>query len=40
VELATLADGDDIAIGRFRLYFFAVGGEGAGSAERYSSALG
>jgi DNA-directed RNA polymerase subunit RPC12/RpoP len=40
VELAALADGDEIAIGRFRLYFFTVGGEGAGSAKRYSSALG
>jgi DNA-directed RNA polymerase subunit RPC12/RpoP len=40
VELAALVDGDEIAIGRFRLYFFAVRGEAAGSHDRYSSAVG
>jgi hypothetical protein len=36
VELAPLADGDEIAIGKYRLYFIANAGEGAGSARRYS----
>ena len=38
VELAPLADGDEIAIGKYRLYFIACAASGAGWAERYSSA--
>ena len=40
VELAPLADGDEIAIGKYRLYFIASAGAGAHvrSAERYTSA--
>jgi pSer/pThr/pTyr-binding forkhead associated (FHA) protein len=38
VELAPLADGDEIAIGKYRLYFIASEGAGVGSAGRYSSA--
>jgi DNA-directed RNA polymerase subunit RPC12/RpoP len=40
VELASLADSDEIAIGRYRLYFISLAGEGALSAERYSRAVG
>ena len=40
VELAPLADGDEIAIGRYRLYFLALGGEAARSSERMRSAVG
>jgi DNA-directed RNA polymerase subunit RPC12/RpoP len=40
VELAALADGDEIAIGRFRLYFIALGGEGAGARRHLRSAAG
>jgi len=32
VELAELGDGDEIAIGRFRLFFVSVAGESASSA--------
>jgi pSer/pThr/pTyr-binding forkhead associated (FHA) protein len=40
VELAALADGDEIAIGRFRLYFIALGGEAAGASRHLRSAVG
>jgi DNA-directed RNA polymerase subunit RPC12/RpoP len=40
VELASLMDGDEIAIGRFRLYFLSLAGEGAGFRERVSGAFG
>jgi predicted RNA-binding Zn-ribbon protein involved in translation (DUF1610 family) len=40
VELAALTDGDEIAIGRYRLYFLAVAGESAGSRGRLRSAVG
>jgi predicted RNA-binding Zn-ribbon protein involved in translation (DUF1610 family) len=40
IELAELADGDEIAIGRFRLYFVSLGGEGSRSAEGVGSAVG
>jgi DNA-directed RNA polymerase subunit RPC12/RpoP len=40
VELAALNDGDEIAIGRYRLYFIALGGEGAGAGRRMRSAVG
>ncbi|HYY22358.1 MAG TPA: FHA domain-containing protein [Thermoleophilaceae bacterium] len=40
VELAELADGDELAIGRFRIYFMSLSGDGARSAEGVGSAVG
>jgi DNA-directed RNA polymerase subunit RPC12/RpoP len=42
VELASLGDGDEIAIGRYRLYFIALEGEGegAGASRSMRSAVG
>jgi DNA-directed RNA polymerase subunit RPC12/RpoP len=40
VELASLDDGDEIAIGRFKLYFISLAGEGVRSPERFSRAVG
>jgi DNA-directed RNA polymerase subunit RPC12/RpoP len=40
VELATLSDGDEIAIGRFRLYFLSLAGRGMRSSGSYSEAVG
>ena len=40
VELSALADGDEIAIGRYRLYFVRCAGETVGSGERFSRATG
>jgi predicted RNA-binding Zn-ribbon protein involved in translation (DUF1610 family) len=40
VELAELEDGDEIAIGRYRLYFVSVTGEGAPAPEGVETAVG
>jgi predicted RNA-binding Zn-ribbon protein involved in translation (DUF1610 family) len=40
VELAELEDGDEIAIGRFRLYFVSLTGEGSRDPEGVGSAVG
>jgi predicted RNA-binding Zn-ribbon protein involved in translation (DUF1610 family) len=40
VELAALADGDELAIGRYRLYFISLTGEGLHSSDRLSRAVG
>jgi hypothetical protein len=40
VELAELADGDEIAVGRFRLYFVSLGGRGSRRTEGVGSAVG
>jgi predicted nucleic acid-binding Zn-ribbon protein len=40
VELAELDDGDEIAIGRFRLYFINLSGRGLRSPESVSGAVG
>jgi DNA-directed RNA polymerase subunit RPC12/RpoP len=40
VELAELRDGDEIAVGRFRLYFVSLGGRGSRSPEGVGSAVG
>jgi hypothetical protein len=40
VELAELQDGDEIAIGRFRLYFVTLSSEGSHSPEGVGSAVG
>jgi FHA domain/Zinc-ribbon containing domain len=38
VELAPLTDGDEIAIGKYRLYFIATAGAEVGATERFTSA--
>jgi predicted nucleic acid-binding Zn-ribbon protein len=40
VELAELQDGDEIAVGRFRLYFVSLSGRGSRSPEGVGSAVG
>ena len=40
VELAELEDGDEIAIGRFRLYFISLSGRGLRSPESITGAVG
>jgi predicted RNA-binding Zn-ribbon protein involved in translation (DUF1610 family) len=40
VELAELADGDELAIGRFRIYFVSLSGDESRSAEGVGSAVG
>ena len=40
VELAELADGDEIAIGRYRLYYMSVTGEGAATPKGVETAVG
>jgi hypothetical protein len=40
VELAELDDGDEIAVGRFRLYFISLSGRGLRSPESVSGAVG
>jgi pSer/pThr/pTyr-binding forkhead associated (FHA) protein len=40
VELAELEDGDEIAIGRFRLYFISLSGHGLRSRDSVSGAVG
>jgi pSer/pThr/pTyr-binding forkhead associated (FHA) protein len=40
VELASLNDGDEIALGRFKLYFMSLAGEGVRPRERFSRAVG
>ena len=39
VELAELEDGDEIAIGRYRLYFMSLAGEGSHAPESVGGAI-
>jgi predicted RNA-binding Zn-ribbon protein involved in translation (DUF1610 family) len=40
IELAELTDGDEIAIGRYRLYYLSVAGEGAAAPEGVETTVG